>query len=338
MTLFLMAELNLSLLPPPLSWKIGGVSHRLSSVAFPHSNCRAEKGVETAKRTITSNVGPHSNLDTDALQRAMLQYCNSLDPQTGLSSATYLFGRPIKDFIPILSDRYEPHPTWIDTLNKREDALRNRYIWAAEWWTKHTKKSPPLCVGDHVHAQNQTGPHPLKWDKTGQIVEIRQFDQYVVCVDVLDIFPSITGNSFENSSRSKSPRKNVVVEDFKFLPSINRPAPSAPAMLPSESVVETPSTERAIHHSRLLRHHRPLSLHQTQPMVLHLYFQLDMRIFHPHPQLIVNWNHHPQMAKPPLAPPSPKENYGPQRAKPLLAQPLAPLSPKGKNHHWHYIN
>ena len=34
-----------------------------------------------------------------------------------------------------------------------------------------------------VRIQNQTGPHPTKWDKTGMVVEVRQFDQYVVRVD-----------------------------------------------------------------------------------------------------------------------------------------------------------
>ena len=144
-----------------------GVNHRLSSVAFPHSNCRAEIGVKTAKRIITANTGPSSNLNTDALQRAMLQYHNTPDPQTGLSPAMCLFGRPIKDFIPILPGRYEHHPTWIDTLNRREEALRNRHMRVAERWTQHTKQLPPLCVGDHVRVQNQIGPHPLKWDKTG---------------------------------------------------------------------------------------------------------------------------------------------------------------------------
>ena len=48
---------------------------------------------------------------------------------------------------------------------------------------EHTKRLPPLSVGDLVRIQNQTGPSPLKWDKTGTVVEVRQFDQYVVRVD-----------------------------------------------------------------------------------------------------------------------------------------------------------
>ena len=41
-----------------------GVHHRLSSVAFPHSNCRAEVGVKTVKRIITDNTGQSVTLDT----------------------------------------------------------------------------------------------------------------------------------------------------------------------------------------------------------------------------------------------------------------------------------
>lgn len=54
---------------------------------------------------------------------------------------------------------------------------------AAERWSEHTKRLPPLKVGDTVRIQNQTGPFPIKWDKTGRVVEVRQFDQYVVRVD-----------------------------------------------------------------------------------------------------------------------------------------------------------
>ena len=42
-----------------------GVHHQLSSVAFPHSNCRAELGVKIMKRILTNNTGPSGGLDVD---------------------------------------------------------------------------------------------------------------------------------------------------------------------------------------------------------------------------------------------------------------------------------
>ena len=94
-----------------------------------------------------------------------------------------VFGRSVKDFISIIPSHYQPHETWRDTPTVRETALRNRHIKIAERLTEHIQRLPPLSVGDFVRIQNQTGPHPLKWDKTGCVVEVRQFDQYVVRVD-----------------------------------------------------------------------------------------------------------------------------------------------------------
>ena len=152
-------------------------------MAYPHSNCRAEVAVKTVKRLLIDNTGPSGTLDTDAFHRAMLQYRNTPDKETGISPAQCIFGRPIRDFVPVHPGRYEPHPTWKETLLAREEALRNRHMKMAERLTEHTRRLPPLKVGDKVRIQNQTGPHPTKWDKTGTVIEVRQYDQYIVKVD-----------------------------------------------------------------------------------------------------------------------------------------------------------
>ncbi len=113
-----------------------GVHHRLSSVAFPHSNCRAEINVKTIKRLIAGNVGNDGTLDIDTFQRAILQYRNTPDPSTKMSPATCLFGRSVKDLIPILPGKYCPHATWKESLQLREEALCHGH---QEKWTEHTK-------------------------------------------------------------------------------------------------------------------------------------------------------------------------------------------------------
>ena len=135
------------------------------------------------KRLITGNTGPNGELVKDKFAIAVLQYRNTPDPETGMSPAQMLFGHPIRDFIPILPSKYRPHKTWQETLTAREEALRNRHMKCAERWSEHTRQLPPLIVGDLVRIQNQVGNFPRKWDKTGQVVEVKQHNQYVVKVD-----------------------------------------------------------------------------------------------------------------------------------------------------------
>ena len=50
-----------------------GIHRCLSSVAFPHSNCRAELGVKIIKRLITGNVRKDGAINMDAFQKAIYQ-------------------------------------------------------------------------------------------------------------------------------------------------------------------------------------------------------------------------------------------------------------------------
>ena len=113
----------------------------------------------------------------------MLIYRSSIDPETRTSPALVIFGRPIRDPIPIPLGRYCPHPTWQDTLQNRERALARRHSREHEKWDEHTKQLPPLKVGDTVYIQNLVGNHPRRWERTGVVVEVRQYHQYVVRVD-----------------------------------------------------------------------------------------------------------------------------------------------------------
>ena len=162
------------------SW---GVRHRLTSVANPHANCRAEIAVKTIKRMLMDNTSPGGSIDIDKFQKAMLVYRNSVDPDTKASPALIVFGRPIRDPIPIPMGRYCPHSTWRELLTHREQALAKRHSREHEKWVEHTRALPPLKIGDHVYIQNLAGNHPKRWERTGTVVEVRQFHQYVIKVD-----------------------------------------------------------------------------------------------------------------------------------------------------------
>ena len=162
------------------SW---GVHHRISSVANPHSNSRAEIAVKTVKRMLMDNTGPSGSIDVDKFQKAMLIYRNSIDPETKASPALVLFGRPIRDAIPIVMGRYCPHDTWKETQTYREKALAKRHSREHEKWSEHTHSLLPLRIGDHVYLQNLVGNHPKRWERTGVVIEVRQHHQYVVKVD-----------------------------------------------------------------------------------------------------------------------------------------------------------
>lgn len=139
--------------------------------------------MKTVKRLLMDNTSESGADDTDKFKRAILQYRNTPDRDTKRSPAMCIFGRPIRDFIPILPGKYQPHETWRSTSVAREEVPRNSHMRCAEKLTENTKRLPPFVVCDHVRIQYQIGPHPRKWDKTGMVIEVHPYDQYIIRVD-----------------------------------------------------------------------------------------------------------------------------------------------------------
>ena len=165
------------------SW---GVSqHRVSAAYHPHSNLRAEAAVKSSKRIVMDNTRSDGSPRHDALSRAIMQHRNTPDSEFKLSPAQLVFGRPIRDFLPIKPGHFSPSEVWIDSREKRELALRDRVTRGAERWSEHTKNLKPLSVGEKVMIQNQHGAGKLskKWDRSGLVVEDLGFHKYRVRVD-----------------------------------------------------------------------------------------------------------------------------------------------------------
>merc|ERR1712025_445300 len=164
------------------SW---GIEHRTSSSYFPKSNLRAESAVKSAKRIVLDNSKLDGSPDLDKIARAIMQHRNTPDSEYGLSPAQLVFGRPIRDFLPVRPGDFSPSEVWIDNREKRELAMRKRFLRGHEKWSEHTRDLPPLTPGSRVLIQNQFGAGKLakKWDKSGLVLEELGYNKYRVKVD-----------------------------------------------------------------------------------------------------------------------------------------------------------
>ena len=65
------------------------VHHRLSSVAFSHSNSHTEFGVKIVKHLIADNTAHDGDLDTDTFQHEMLQHRQKQDGCQSIQNGSY---------------------------------------------------------------------------------------------------------------------------------------------------------------------------------------------------------------------------------------------------------
>ena len=91
-----------------------------------------------------------------------------------------LFGKPLKDHLPSTRQSLTVIPEWKDIRAARETAMADRFAKSVEYTADHRRDLPPLSIRDHVLIQNQYGPHPNRWEKTGEVVETLPNRQYTV--------------------------------------------------------------------------------------------------------------------------------------------------------------
>ena len=157
----------------------------MSSAYHPHSNLRAETAVKSGKRILLDNTKSDGSPNWDKVCRALMQHRNTPDAEFGLSPSQLIFGRPIRDFLPVRPGHYSPSEVWVDSRETRELAFRTRVQRGAERWTQNTRDLRPLKPGMRVMLQNQhgAGKAAKRWDRTGLVLDDLGHNKYRVKVD-----------------------------------------------------------------------------------------------------------------------------------------------------------
>ncbi len=162
-----------------------GVQWRLSSAYHPKSNGRAEVAVRSMKRLLETTVSRLGEIDTDAYTQAILQFRNTPNSYNGVSPAEIIFGRTLRDTLPVkprtqVFNSDLVRDVWTDAWSRREQELVARSQRQMETLSEKCKEYGPLIVGDQCFVQNQTGLQPKRWDRQGQVVEVLDYNQYLV--------------------------------------------------------------------------------------------------------------------------------------------------------------
>ena len=128
----------------------------------------------------------------------------------------------------------------------------------SECRTPHRTQKPlkvrlqPLKVGERVFIENQTGNHPLRWDRTGLVIEVKQFDQYAVRVDgsgrvtlrngkFLRKFDKLVVDHIPGTTHTIQPLK--IPNNVENLSPVNQRTNPEPAKDPPTAKPQTPQPE-----------------------------------------------------------------------------------------------
>ena len=246
-------------------------SHRLSSVAYPQSNGRAEVAVKTAKRILRENITSTGSLDTDKVARAILQYRNTPLPHVNLSPAQILFHRELRDFLPVPSDRYKLHEDWLVQAQHKEFSQVERNNRIAQRYNQTTTLLQPLPLGCSVLIQNRGNYRRNKWDRSGTIVQSHPHRQYSIRLHgsgrvtlqnrrFLKMIPpktltsthfpitSIPGPVLEHPTREQGSHQGIQGNPATPMTRTSRQQTSAVSETPAQPVTEELNSRTPAHH------------------------------------------------------------------------------------------
>ena len=132
---------------------------------------------QMAPWTMTSYYVPFSKLETLRIQIVTyLQQKSSLDDPSETPSHSSIGSLSTTT----LTSAQFGKEAWAS----KEKALKARFSRSQEDLNIYTRALTPLSVGDKVFSSKiSMGPHPNKWDRTGLVFEIGNFDQYRIKVD-----------------------------------------------------------------------------------------------------------------------------------------------------------
>ena len=127
-----------------------------------------------------ANIDSSGSLDKDTVSRALMTYRNTLLQDGSLSPAELLYGRKLRDHLPMIPSEVTVLPKWKEIRDARETIMGARIAERAEKSQVSNKTLQPLSAGQNVLIQNCAGQGPNRWNKSGVIVEVLPFRQYRV--------------------------------------------------------------------------------------------------------------------------------------------------------------
>ena len=194
----------------------------------------------------------------------MMMHRNTPHQDVGLSPEEMLYGRAIKDHLPIFHKKHQIPKHWTEMKELRESVMAKRHLLNQKQYNMHSHPLQELQVGELVQVQNQEEPYPQQQMKTGRVVETIGNRQYHIWLD----------------SSSRLTLHNCYFFD-KILPGVDtpdylpkQPLPQRPIPINSEPPSDTPEligldvmddTEMMVDH-----HTTDKEVEKKQHLIIHL--------------------------------------------------------------------